>query len=208
MFMGHYFDQQPESGHQEQDVLVRMNGKDFHFLTDKSVFSKQRLDYGTALLLQAVLKDDFPKTGRLLDLGCGYGAVGIIMKKFRPAFSVVLSDINERAVSLAQKNAIENQVKSVEVIQSDGFSAIKGNFDVIMTNPPVRAGKKTVFRLFEESAEHLTPQGRLVVVMRKQQGAPSAIRKLKELFSDVAIIDRSAGYWVIQCQNPISSESL
>ncbi len=197
--MNHYFTAEPQGGHQEKSIQFRHQGIDFTFVTDQSVFSRQRLDYGTECLLEAIGRDDRPKTGRLLDLGCGYGVVGIVLKRLHPALSVVLCDINKRAVDLARRNAELNQTRFVTVVQSDGTSRVEGTFDVIATNPPIRAGKETVHRFFREAAEHLNPAGCLFVVIRKQQGAPSALKRLQELFGEVAVVSRSAGYWVIKC---------
>jgi len=174
-------------------------GVDFTFVTDQSVFSRQRLDYGSACLIEAVERDSQPKTGRLLDLGCGYGALGIILKRLHPALSVVMCDINKRAVALARRNAGLNQARFVDVVESDGMRQVEGTFDLIVTNPPIRAGKETVHRFFQEASERLNPACSLFVVIRKQQGAPSALKRLKELFGEVSIVNRSAGYWVIKC---------
>ena len=197
--MNHYFTAEPPTGHQEKAIQFRQMGIDFTFVTDQSVFSRQRLDYGSACLIEAVERDSQPKTGRLLDLGCGYGALGIILKRLHPALSVVMCDINKRAVALARRNAGLNQARFVDVVESDGMRQVEGTFDLIVTNPPIRAGKETVHRFFQEASERLNPAGSLFVVIRKQQGAPSALKRLKELFGEVSIVNRSAGYWVIKC---------
>jgi len=197
--MNHYFTAEPPTGHQEKTIQFRQMGIDFTFVTDQSVFSRQRLDYGSACLLEAVERDDQPKTGRLLDLGCGYGALGIILKRIHPALAVVMCDINKRAVALTRRNADINQTRFVDVVESDGMRQVEGTFDLIVTNPPIRAGKETVHRFFQEASERLNPAGSLFAVIRKQQGAPSALKRLQELFGEVSIVSRSAGYWVIKC---------
>ncbi len=197
--MSHYFTAEPPTGHQEKTIQFRQMGIDFTFVTDQSVFSRQRLDYGSACLLEAVERDDQPKTGRLLDLGCGYGALGIILKRLHPALAVVMCDINKRAVALTRRNADINQTRFVDVVESDGMRQVEGTFDLIVTNPPIRAGKETVHRFFQEASERLNPAGSLFAVIRKQQGAPSALKRLQELFGEVSIVSRSAGYWVIKC---------
>jgi 16S rRNA (guanine1207-N2)-methyltransferase len=198
--MSHYFDSNPVSDHQEKEIQVRLGGQDFTFITDQSVFSRQKLVAGSRNLIEAVLEDNPPRIGRLLDLGCGYGAVGIIMKRLCPALSVVLCDINERAVSLAHRNAGLNQVRFIDIVRSDGFDAVAGSFDMILTNPPIRAGKQTVYRFFSDAAGRLNLEGALYVVIRKQQGAPSALKRLQELFIDVTVLDRRAGYWIIRAR--------
>ncbi len=206
--MSHYFDVNPEAEHQVKYLQVRLGGQDFKFKTDHAVFSRDRLDYGSELLLETVWDEKPCRTGRMLDLGCGYGAVGIIMKRLFPALDVVMCDINERAVGLARDNAAMNQTKYLEIIHSDALTAVEGYFDLILTNPPIRAGKTVVYRFFEESARRLKPAGRLYVVIRKQQGAPSAIEKLKAIFPQVSVVARSAGYWVIRAECAADNERL
>ena len=203
--MPHYFDPNPELDHKPGEMQVRLHGLDFNFVTDSGVFSRSRLDYGTNLLIEAVLADQKKMTGRLLDLGCGYGPVGIIMKRVFPALEVVLCDINSRALELARKNARLNQIHYMEILQSDGLQNVTGPFDTIMTNPPIRAGKAVVFRFFSEAAEQLKPDGQLYVVIQKKQGAPSALKKLQELFQQVEVIEHAAGYWVIRAKNRVGS---
>ena len=110
-----------------------------------------------------------------------------------------MCDINKRAVALTRRNADINQTRFVDVVESDGMRQVEGTFDLIVTNPPIRAGKETVHRFFQEASERLNPAGSLFVVIRKQQGAPSALKRLRELFGEVSIVSRSAGYWVIKC---------
>lgn len=196
--MTHYFDAQPDAGHQYQTIPIHLAGHDFTFKTDQAVFSRSRLDYGSALLLEAVTGEKLPRSGRLLDLGCGYGAIGIIMKRLYPALEVVLCDINARAVGLARENALLNQARYLEIVQSDALQSVTGSFDLILTNPPIRAGKATVRRFFAESADRLNPDGRLYIVIQKKQGAPSALAYLQQLFPSVTVIDRSGGYWIIR----------
>ena len=200
--MSHYFDSKPDSQHQIIEISVRLRGRDFRFVTDRSVFSRQRLDFGSELLVETVCEQESSPKGRLLDLGCGYGAVGIMMKRFFPALEVVLCDINERALALAKKNARANQASYVEIIQSDGIKAVSGQFNLIMTNPPIRAGKAVVYRFFAESAAALTPDGRLYVVIQKKQGAPSALKRLQELFADAQVVEHKSGYWIIRATKP------
>ncbi len=195
--MQHYFDQDPHTEHHEKRVQVRLFGREFEFITDTNVFSRHALDYGTQVLIEAVVGDG-PLTGRLLDLGCGYGPVGIILKRMFPHLEVEMSDINRRAAELARKNLAVNQIKYVKVQQSDGFSQIDGTFDVIILNPPIRAGKKTVYNLFEQSYQHLNKDGRLYIVIQKKQGAPSAHKSLQSLSESVDRISRDAGYWVLR----------
>jgi len=200
--MSHYFDKKPQIEHKTAEIQVRLAGQDFIFITDSGVFSRQRLDFGSELLIETVRSDVRPY-GRLLDLGCGYGPVGIIMKRLSPAMEVVMCDINERALQLARGNARLNKTQFLEIIQSDAIQAVPGDFDLILTNPPIRAGKEVVYRFFTEAAARLRPDGRLYIVIQKKQGAPSAVKKLQEIFRSVEIIEHKAGYWIIRSMDPI-----
>jgi 16S rRNA (guanine1207-N2)-methyltransferase len=158
------------------------------------------MDYGSELLLETFIAECPARTGRLLDLGCGYGPVGIVLKRVFPALDVTLSDINTRALELARQNARANQTAGVQIVKSDGLGALSGPYDFILTNPPIRAGKATVHRFFAEAREKLGSGGLLYVVIQKKQGAPSALKRLRELFADVEVIEHSAGYWVIRAR--------
>ena len=118
-------------------------------ITDRGVFSRTRLDYGSELLIETVIADQQKMKGRMIDLGCGYGPVGIIFKRTFPALEVTLCDINQRALTLARQNAKANQVAYLSILQSDGLAAIEGPVDYILTNPPIRAGKAVVHTLFQ-----------------------------------------------------------
>ena len=202
--MAHYYDSNPESAHQPKTLSVRIDGLNLTFHTDSGVFSKNQLDFGTSLLIETVLSDT-RRSGRqmhghLLDLGCGYGPVGIVFKRLFPALSVVMVDINKRAVDLARLNASENQIRYADIRTSDGFSDIKPDelFDYVLTNPPIRAGKKTVHAFFEGAWAHLKPGGHLYVVIQKKQGAPSAQTKLEALFGNCEVVGKKSGYWILR----------
>jgi 16S rRNA (guanine1207-N2)-methyltransferase len=205
--MAHYFDQNPDTAHKPGELAFRLHGRDFHFQTDSAVFSRNHLDFGTSLLIEAVIQDQKKLRGRLLDLGCGYGPAGIVLKALFPVVEMVMSDINGRAIELARQNARLNQVHYVDIIQSDGLQSVPGTFDLILTNPPIRAGKAVVYRLFEEAAARLRPGGLLYVVIRKQQGAPSALKYLSQLFGQANTIGHGAGYWILRAGPAHSPET-
>lgn len=190
----HYYTEVPGSAHDERAVTVRALGQELTFLTDAGVFSRDGLDRGTELLLEALPA----LSGRVLDLGCGWGAVGVSLAKRYPACRVTMSDVNRRALDLAAKNAQSNGARA-QCVQSDGLDAVEGPFDLIVTNPPIRAGKQVIYRLFAQSADRLSPGGALYLVIRKQQGAESAIKYLKTIFSQVDTVEKSGGFWVIRC---------
>ncbi len=189
-----YFSEQPASDHAERSCTIDCAGRALAMVTDAGVFSKGHLDPGTALLLSAL-----PETlaGRALDLGCGWGAVGAWMAARWPGAEVALTDINARATALAERNLRANGLRAA-VYQGDGLSAVPGALDLIAVNPPIRAGKAVVYRLFEEAVARLVPGGTLFVVIRKQQGADSAQRFLSSLMGKVEIVERGGGYRVIR----------
>lgn len=169
----------------------------FRFKTDNGVFSKKEVDFGSRLLIEAFELSNVE--GPLLDVGCGYGPIGLSIAKSFPERHVHMIDVNERAIELAKGNAVQNSVHNVDIYESDILINVKEfKFAAILTNPPIRAGKKTVHDIFEQSYEHLVPLGELWVVIQKKQGAPSAIEKLKELFTTVDTIDKSKGYFIIK----------
>ena len=192
----HYYTRNPSSEHDLREVRFTVFDTEFAFVTDAGVFSRDGIDPGTRALIEALP----PLIGRALDLGCGWGASGVPVAKVNPACQLVLTDINERAAELARENARRSGVKNVQVVTGDGFESVEGTFDAIFTNPPIRAGKQKIYNLFAEAKDRLNPGGSLFIVIRKQQGAPSALNFLRERFAAAEVIDRSGGYWVIQAR--------
>ena len=192
----HYYSASPESAHHYQTAEWAYRGAALRFTTDAGVFSKGEVDKGTQTLLNALPQE---MRGRVLDLGCGWGAVGVSVGKRYPGCQIVMSDVNQRAAGLAEKNARENGVEA-QVLISDGLNQVEGTFDYILTNPPIRAGKQVIYRLFQDSLSHLLPGGALYAVIRKQQGAESALKFLRTVYADVQVVEKSGGFWVIRCQ--------
>ena len=189
----HYYTARPQSAHDEWQIEFPALGNRLRFTTDAGVFSRDGLDKGTALLLEALP----PLSGRVLDLGCGWGAVGVSLGAKYPGLELVMTDINARAAELSRRNLAANGVRA-EVLQGDGFEAVTGRFDAIVTNPPIRAGKAVIYGLFERARDFLKPGGALYIVIRKQQGAPSALKFLKETYGNAEVIERGGGFWVIR----------
>ncbi len=192
----HYYSADPASEHKYQTAEWTYRGHALRFLTDAGVFSRGEVDYGTATLLKALPEE---MAGRVLDLGCGWGAVGVSVGKANPGCEIVMSDVNRRALELSEKNAKANGV-AVQVVESDGLESVAGSFDYILTNPPIRAGKQVIYKMFADSAGKLTENGQLYLVIRKQQGAESALKYLKTLFDQVETVEKSGGFWVIRCR--------
>ncbi|PKK94506.1 MAG: hypothetical protein CVV60_06070 [Tenericutes bacterium HGW-Tenericutes-5] len=194
--MSHYFTKENDTlKSNEKLILVKINDKSFSFLTDHGVFSKQGLDFGSRLLIESILEYEGKK---VLDVGCGYGPLGIIFKSFNPSSDVSMIDVNDRAIKLSQKNATKNKA-DVNVFYSDGFSEIKEEYDLIFTNPPIRAGKDVIYAFFHGAENHLKAEGMFFFVMNKKHGAPSAIKKCEEIFSSVEVINKKSGYYIIKC---------
>jgi len=191
----HYYTQRPNSQHDIKSIKYKFADYNFNFSTDAGVFSKDRIDPGTDLLLSNLKVNE---NDVFLDLGCGYGVVGVIVGSFRPQADIYMVDVNERACDLAKKNLKENGVENAKVFLSDGLEAVKDVvFDVIATNPPIRAGKSVIYKMAENSYERLKPKGRYYAVIRTSQGADSMISFLKSLFENVEVVGRKSGYKVI-----------
>ena len=192
----HYFTSNPQSAHDERAIQVELAGVRADFCTDAGVFSRDGLDFGSRLLIETV----YPLLhGRVLDMGCGWGAIGVLLARLCPDARITMADINERAVALAARNARQNGV-SAETLVSDGYENIAPSFDAIVTNPPIRAGKQTVYRILDEAKTRLAPGGRLFLVIRKEQGAPSAQTHLQGVYSRVELLARKKGYWILACE--------
>lgn len=195
----HYYSrtQKVESDPKFWDYTLKNNT--FRFKTDNGVFSKREVDFGSRLLIESF---EMPNAeGLLLDVGCGYGPIGLSLAKYYHDRMIHMIDVNGRAIELAKENAEINRIQNVKIYESDRLLNVKENtFAAILTNPPIRAGKKTVHDIFEQSFEHLASEGELWVVIQKKQGAPSAIEKLNNLFNHVETIDKSKGYFVIRAK--------
>ena len=191
----HYYTPNPMSEHHERLVRAAACGLTLEFVTDAGVFSKDGLDPGSRLLIETMP----PLSGRVLDLGCGWGPVGVFLARLNPEAHLALADVNRRALDLARRNLQMNGARA-EVIESDGFSRIEGTFRHVATYPPIRAGKQVIYAMFDEAFERLEPGGTLSVVIRKQQGAPSALKHFEETFGNAEIAAKSAGYWIIRAR--------
>ena len=191
----HYYTSAPTSEHEERSFRAVFAGRVLAFDPDAGVFSKQPVDPGSELLCRSLPQD---LSGRVLDMGCGWGAMTIMTLAKCPDVKMTMADVNERALALAVGNVAKNRMQA-EAVLSDGFENIEGEFDAVITNPPIRAGKAVIYKMFEDAKAHLVSGGRLYLVIRKQQGAPSALKFLKELYAKAEVIERDGGYWIIEC---------
>ncbi|MGO4539583.1 class I SAM-dependent methyltransferase [Paenibacillus sp. 2TAB19] len=194
----HYYSESPEVKHNRQQHTFDLRGYAFRFMTDAGVFSKTGVDYGSRVLIDVM---EIAGDAKVLDVGCGYGPIGLTAAKLAQQGHVTMIDINERAVELSRENARLNGISNVTVVQSDIYAAVKEQrFNTIVTNPPIRAGKAVVHRIFEEGYELLEPGGTMWVVIQKKQGAPSAEAKLKDLFGEheVEEVTKDKGYRIFK----------
>ena len=176
---------------------LTLRGKTFRFKTDNGVFSKKEVDFGSRLLIDSFSYPDGGEGG-ILDVGCGYGPIGLSVANDYPEVHVEMIDVNARAVQLAIDNAELNGVTNVTIYESDVFSEVKNkSFAAILTNPPIRAGKQVVHDIFTNSFNHLSANGELWDVIQKKQGAPSAMAKMEELFGNVEVFVKKKGYYIL-----------
>lgn len=194
--MSQYFENDKNIKSNKKLINFTFDNKVYSVYTDNGVFSKDRLDYGTRVLLENINIDKL--TGNVLDLGCGIGMVGIIIKSINNNVDVDMVDINERAINLAKENLHLNKIKN-NIFISDVYSNINKKYDYIITNPPIRAGKEIVRKFLLGSYDYLDDNGILYFVMRKDHGVKSMIKELENLF-DVEIMNKDKGFYITKCK--------
>lgn len=196
----HYYSKTPQTASDRRTFAAELRGHRFRLTSDAGVFSRDGVDYGSRVLIERM---ELAPDANVLDLGCGYGPIGLAAARLAPRGHVTMVDINERAVSLARDNAAANGIGNVTAMQSDLYEALAGRrFDVILSNPPIRAGKVVVHRILTEAKDHLNPGGSLWIVIQNKQGAPSAKAKLQEVFGDdrVEEIVKDKGYRIYRAE--------
>lgn len=192
----HYYTNQPEVAHDRKKWQFDLLGKEFSFITDSNVFSKGTVDYGSRVLIEQY-DDSLVPEGKLLDVGCGYGPIGLSLAH-HTGREVDMVDVNERAVALAKENAELNHVTTVTPFLSNIYESVTyQEYAAILTNPPIRAGKKVVHQILEEAYDHLKIEGGLFVVIQKKQGAPSAKQKMADIFGNVETLKLDKGYSIL-----------
>lgn len=196
----HYYAQRPESKARLGLLRTRLRGRPFEFLTSASVFSRTRIDTGTRLLVEAMV---VPERGFVLDLGCGYGPIGIAAAAINPELQVIMVDVNERAVRLALGNAKRNHVKNVEVRRGELYRPVDDTtFDAILSNPPISAGMLTVASIVTEALPHLHNTGSLQLVVRTKTGGKRVHREMETTFGNVKVMARRSGYRLLLSKKP------
>ena len=197
--MSHYFQNDPNLASNLQKISFDIDGLHMSLWTDNGVFSKSRVDEGSFAFLKVLLP--LGLSGKILDLGCGYGTIGLTIAMASPEASIMLADINTRALALCEKNAQELGLSQrVTILQSDIYEKIEGHFDSIVVNPPIRAGKRVTYAMYEGAKQRLIDGGSLFIVIRKAQGAPSASKYIEELFGNITLLKRDKGYYIYQAK--------
>ncbi|HIS18708.1 MAG TPA: class I SAM-dependent methyltransferase [Candidatus Coprovivens excrementavium] len=197
--MEQYFTNNPDLKSELRTIIYKNKSQTLTFYSDNGVFSKDKLDFGSTLLLETVLKNVNTENLNILDVGCGYGFLGISLAKFLNAH-VTMCDINKRALHLAKRNCEKNNVKSLcEVLESNIYENITNIYDLIITNPPIRAGKEVVYGILDGARDYLKEDGELWMVIRKNQGAKSTIEHLKNNY-ECEIVTKSKGFYIIKAK--------
>ena len=191
-----YYAENPDAAHDIHELRVELLGQKMTFLTDAGVFSKKMVDFGSQLLLKCL---EVNQGETVLDLGCGYGPLGLSLAK---AYGVqaTMVDINNRALDLARQNAERNKVEAT-IFQSNIYEQVEGTFDHVISNPPIRAGKQVVHKIIEKSKDVLETGGDLTIVIQKKQGAPSAKSKMEDVFGNCEIVKKDKGYYILRSVN-------
>ncbi len=192
----HYYTQRPTVQRDLHTMKEMLRGRELVFTTDAGVFSKKGVDYGSKHLIETM---EFDNQARVLDVGCGYGPIGLSAALMCPQGHVTMVDINERAIELAKENAKRNGIANVTIVQSDLLEKVQGErFDVVLTNPPIRAGKEVVHRIFTDAYDCLVEGGSIWVVIQKKQGSPSAMAKLEQVYGEVIEVSKDKGYRILK----------
>lgn len=190
--MAHYFENDNNLKSEEKKIFVKINDNEFEFLTDNGVFSKKGLDFGTRTLLETIEN----VKGKVLDFGCGYGPIGIYISKTYTT-EVHMIDVNRRSLELARRNACLNHV-NVQIYESDIYSNVQDKFNFIISNPPIRVGKKILYQILFEAKQHLDENGELWIVVNKDQGAKSLVKDLEKEYR-VEVKNKNKGFYIIRC---------
>ena len=192
--MAHYFTDNSNLKSNETTFKCKVFSAEYTFFTDDGVFSKSHLDFGSLLLIEEFKN---PETkGLLLDLGCGIGVIGITLSKEYQR-DVDFIDVNPRALDLAKKNADSYNINYNAYLTS-GFEGIDKTYAVVVTNPPIRAGKKVIYSFFHDAYNHLEIGGELWFVMRRNHGVESAIKEIDSIYGNHEVIKRKNGFWIVK----------
>lgn len=197
--MSHYYTNDPNLGNKESEFSYTYFGKELKFKSDLGVFSKERVDFGTNVLINSI--PDLSWANSLLDVGCGVGIIGLCLRSKYRQLNIELIDVNTRALKLAGENAKMNGLDEdgkVVIKESNLYENVSKSFDLIVSNPPIRAGKDIVHGVVIGGYEHLNKGGKIYIVIQKKQGAPSMESKMNEVFGNVKTIEKKNGYFIFE----------
>jgi len=195
--MSHYFENDENLKSEIRELSYKYDSSFFTFYSDNGVFSKKGIDYGSRLLLETYLKEE-NKPLKVLDVGCGYGLIGIVIGVINKS-KVDMIDVNKRAVHLTKRNIKKYNDNNLNVFVSDAYENVNDKYDVIITNPPIRVGKVKLLEILEGAFDYLNEDGSLYFVIRKDQGALS-IKKVLESTSKIEIINKDKGYFILRAK--------
>lgn len=192
--MSHYFINDNNLKHNKKIININYNNKEIKLYTDNGVFSKEHFDYGSKLLVNNFLKEE--KSGRVLDLGCGYGIIGIILSQNKNLY-IDMVDINNNAVNLTKENLKLNNIENATSFVSNIYSEITNKYDYIITNPPIRAGKETIRTFLFDAQNHISENGEIWFVMRKDHGVKSMMKELEKDYK-IEVVDKDKGFYIVK----------
>ena len=198
--MQHYFIEKQHKPEDFFEISQKFADKIYYFKSCDDVFSKDSVDYGSFVLINTILKNETIE-GKVLDIGCGYGVIGIVLADNFKNAKFILSDVNQTAVELSKCNVIKNKVDNVlSIINSDAYQNIEDTFDFIISNPPIKAGKKTLLNILFGAYDKLNQNGSLIFVIKKKFGEDSIRKQLSKKFSTVEILKRDSGYYILKAK--------
>lgn len=195
--MSHYFTYDPDLKPCLRTILFQVKDKTISLISDSGVFSNKEVDKGSLIFVNTLVDKNL--NGKVLDLGCGYGTIGISLSIiYKDIVEITYSDINPKCIELTSRNLSQYDLNGTCTL-SDGYENICESFDFILFNPPISVGKEKIFKIYSETISHLNKNGRFYLVIRKDKGALSHMKYLSTLFSNVEVINKEKGYFVIEC---------
>ena len=197
-----YFENSADLEHELKTFDFTLKGNNLKFTSDSGVFSRQTIDFGSRVLIEAIDFSNVPQ-GNILDVGCGYGPIGLALAKNQSTRQVTMIDVNLRALDLAKKNAQANNIENVEIFESNVYEQISDKYALVVSNPPIRAGKDVVSGIIAKAQEHLLDNGELWIVIQKKQGAPSAKKLMKDTYGNVDVVTRDKGYYILRSKQEV-----
>ena len=195
--MSQYFEENNKLTDEKKLITIKFKDKYYKVYTNNGVFSKDKLDYGTKLLLETITNNNL--SGNILDLGCGYGIIGIILASTYPNTQIDMCDITDRAINLSKENTKNLNLNNTNIIKSDIYENIDKKYNYIITNPPIRAGKDILKKFLFGAKDYLEDNGELWFVMRKDHGVKSMIKELENIYK-IEIKEKSKGFYIVICR--------